>query len=257
MQYHLLKLCRKSLLMILLGLILVALAAPVHAAGEEEMVARNFLKFLGSDKTILSSEVLQGSLLDPALPPITVGNLFHLQGGGYILVSPDRSISPVKAYSLVGDFTALPEPYRRALLAELELRARVALEATGRMPLDAGTTETGARWDFLVGFETGRMPLAYTRGTHLLETHWNQGYPYNKFLPQVGGQTVVAGCVNIAVAQVMRYHGHPASARGVASYLWDGPPSQTLKTILYRSFNWANMPESIDAATPEIGRAHV
>jgi hypothetical protein len=251
MQHRFRKPSRTFLLPVFLGLILVALAVPVHAAGDEETVARNFLKFLRSDKTILSSEVLQGNLLDPALPLVTVGHLFHLQGGGYLLISSDRSISPVKAYSLTGDFSGLPESYRKALLSELELRFRVALEAAGRMPLDAGTTETGARWDFLLGFEAGRIPLAYTDGTALLQTRWNQGYPYNKFLPQVGGETVVAGCVNIALAQVMRYHRHPAASQGVVSYLWDGPPSQTLKAILYRNYNWGNMPATADSTTPE------
>jgi hypothetical protein len=251
MQHRFRKPCRKLLLPFFLGWILICLAAPVHAVGEEETVARNFLKFLRSDKSVLSSEVLQGSLLNPALPPVAIAHLFHLRGGGYLLISSDRSISPVKAYSLIGEFAALPEPYRKALLSELELRARVALEATGRMPLEARKTETGARWDFLLGLEAGRTPLAYTPGAFLLKTRWNQRYPYNKFLPQVGGQTVVAGCVNVAVAQVMRHHGYPASAKGVASYLWDGPPEQTLKTVLYRGFNWDNMPAMVDSTTPE------
>ncbi|MCE5266107.1 MAG: C10 family peptidase [Deltaproteobacteria bacterium] len=251
MPHHFPRYCRAILSQILLGCVLLSLAVPLHAAAEAEAVARNFLKFLRSDKVIVASESLQGNLLDQALAPVTLGYLFHLSGGGYLLVSSCRSISPVKAYSLIDDFSGLPEPYRKALLEELELRARVALEDAGRMPLDAGISETAARWDFLLGFEPGRMPLAYVPGTFLLKTRWNQGYPYNKFLPQVGGQTVVAGCVNIAVAQVMRYHGYPASAKGVASYLWDAPPSQVLETILYRSINWTSMPEAVDAATPE------
>lgn len=255
MQHRFRKVCCTSLRLILLGLILVSFAAPVYAAGEEETVARNFLQFLRSDKTILSSEVLQGNLLDPSLPPVTIGYLFHLDGGGYLLVSPDRSISPVKAYSLAGDFAALPEPYRKALLNELELRARVALAGAVRSPLDAGMTETEKQWTFLLGFDTLRMPLAaYTPGAWLLRTRWNQTYPYNKFLPAAGGQTVVAGCVNVAVAQVMRHHRYPASARGVVSYDWtplSSQSSQRLKTILYRNFNWDNMPDAVDATTPE------
>ena len=242
---------RPFLVPILLGLICLALAAPLHAAGEAETAARNFLKFLRSDKTILSSEVLEGNLLEPSLAPVAVGHLFHLSGGGYLLISCSRTISPVKAYALGSDFTALPASYRKALLGELELRTRVAQEAAGRMPLDAGTTETGARWDFLLGWDGGRMPLDYTEGSALLRTRWNQTHPYNKFLPQVNGQTVVTGCVNVAAAQVMRYHRHPAASKGVVSYLWDGPPEQTLKTILYRSHNWDNMPEALDSTTPE------
>jgi hypothetical protein len=242
---------RKFLFLIALGLFLCIMAAPAGAAGEQETIAVNFLKFLGSDKAIFAAEILEGNRLDPSLPPVTVGHLFHLDGGGYLLVSPDRSISPVKAYSLTGDFAALPAPYRQALLAELELRARVALAGVARAPLDAGMTETEKQWDFLLRLNEMRLPLAYTAGTYLLQTKWNQGYPYNKFLPAIGGNTVPVGCVNVAVAQVMRYYKYPASSKGVTSYTWDGPPSQTLKTILYRSYNWDNMPDTLDANTPE------
>lgn len=230
--------------------------AAAHAGVDEETVARNFLGFVGSSKAILSSETLDVSLLDSTLSPIAVGYLFHLRDGGYLLVSGDRTISPVKAYSLTHDFSALPEPYRQALLAELELRVRTARGAaaqTGRTPLDAGTSDTEARWNFLLGFTGGgRMPLAYTEGNALIQTLWNQTYPYNKFLPQVGGtQPVYAGCVNVALAQVMRYHKHPAASTGVLSYTWNGPPSQTLRTILYRTYNWDNMPTTVDGSTPQ------
>ena len=245
------KLFRKYIFLIALGLSLSIPASPAGAAGDQEAIALNFLKFLRSDKTIFSAERLEGNRLDSALPPVTIGHLFHLQGGGYLLVSEDRSISPVKAYSLTGDFAALPPPYREALLAELELRVRVALTGTGRTPLEAGMTETEKQWDFLLRLDERRLPLAYTVGTYLLQTKWNQGYPYNKFLPAIDGKTVPVGCVNVAIAQVMRYHKYPASSKGITSYTWDGPPSQTLKTILYRSYNWDNMLDTLDANTPE------
>lgn len=228
------------------------LTALAHAGVDEETVANNFLRFVGSGKIILSSEILEINLLDSTLPPVVAGHLFHLQDGGYLLVSGDRTISPVKAYSLSGDFAALPEPYRAALLRELELRVRAAREAaTGRTPQSAEPTETEARWDFLLGFAGGRTSLAYTQGSWLLQTQWNQQHPYNKFLPQVGGETVVAGCVNVALAQVMRYHRYPAASQGVLSYTWAGPPQQTLKTILNRGYNWDNMPATLDGTTPE------
>ncbi len=158
-----------------LSLVLVSLmAVPARAAGEEGTIARNFLKFLRSDKAIVSAERLERSRLDPLLPSVTVGQLFHLQGGGYILVSPDKSISPVKAYSLTGDFSALPEAYRQALLAELELRVRVAATGTGRTPLTTAPSETEQQWNFLLNLDTLRLPLTYTAGTNLLSTQWNQ-----------------------------------------------------------------------------------
>jgi hypothetical protein len=229
-------------------------AGPAAAAGDEETVARNFLAYLRSDKAIVETEALEGSLLAADLAPVAVGHLFRLGGGGYILVSPDRSISPVKAYSLSGDFADLPTAYRNAVLAELELRVRVAAVGTGaRRPLSAEPTETERQWNFLLAFDAARRPLAYTPGTFLVTSRWNQGHPYNLFLPKVGDQSAVAGCVNVALGQVMRYHGHPASAQGVVAYTWTPPapqPPELLRTVLFRSYNWANMPDRVDGATP-------
>lgn len=229
-------------------LFLLLAAVPAQAAGDEETVALNFLKFLGSDKGIISQETLEGSLLDPALAPIPVAHLFQLGGGGYILVSTNRSTSPVKAYSLAGEFAALPEAYRKALLAELELRIRAALSVAGRAPQGVGSAETEASWDFLLRLDATRQPLAFTPGSFIISAHWSQEYPYNKFLPAIGGQNVLAGCVNVAMGQIMRYYKYPASAKGVLSHTWNG---QTLKTILYRSFNWDNMPDKLDGTTQE------
>ncbi len=50
------------------------------------------------------------------------------------------------------------------------------------------------------------------------------------------------------MAQVMRYHNYPAKGTGVASFSWD---DQELKTILYRTCNWENMPDVLDPAQPE------
>ncbi len=243
-----------------LCLVFLLFAAVPAQAGDQTTIASNFLKFLGSDKKIISEEIVKRNLLDPALAQVPVAHLFQLAGGGYMLVSTDRSISPVKAYSLAGDFAALPEPYRKALLDELELRVRVAaLPAVGRAPQTAGTTETEARRDFLLNFAAARQPLAvYTPGSYLITAHWNQDYPYNKFLPLAasGGKNVLAGCVNVAAGQIMRFYKYPVAGKGVLSYTWEdkstSPATLTpLKAVLYRNYDWANMPDKLDAATPE------
>lgn len=58
----------------------------------------------------------------------------------------------------------------------------------------------------------------------------------------------MTGCVNTALAQVLRYYRHPAASQGVVSYVWNG---QRLKAILYRSYTWENMPDVLDATTSE------
>jgi hypothetical protein len=231
---------------LLLAVTLTFLASPAGAAGDYDTVARNFLGFLGSGKAVLSSRVIESNLLDPAQPKTPVAVLMELQGGGFILVSVSKDLTPIKAYSLTGSYDGLPPGYRDFLIKELEHNVR-ALNALSRTPESVSTTENQERWNFLLTFGQNRAPLAYTPETFLLSTKWNQSVPYNKFLPDVGGTKVLAGCVNVALSQVMRYHGYPATGKGVSSYSWNG---QQLKTVLYRPYNWQNMPAEATAATP-------
>jgi hypothetical protein len=238
------KLCLAMVFCILLALT----PLKAFAESEQERVAQNYLKLLRSDKTIQSLQFLEGNRLDPSAAPVPVAHLFHLSGGGYLLIAASRSLTPVKAYSLSSDFDSLPPDYRNALLAEMEAQNRTSPLTDGRSALSDAALENAQRWDFLGNLDTARLPLAYTPDTWLIRTTWNQGYPYNKFTPKINGQATWAGCVNTALAQVMRYHRYPAASQGVVSYTWNEQP---LKAILYKSYNWDNMPEVLDAATPE------
>lgn len=82
-------------------LILVFLVISLDLASGEvpyEQVAENFLKFRNSPKSILSIERIETNRLNPSLPKILAGYLIRLAGGGFILISPARTITPVKAY---------------------------------------------------------------------------------------------------------------------------------------------------------------
>jgi hypothetical protein len=232
---------------LLLTIGLFFLSGPACASSDYDSVAKNFLTFLGSDKTVRSSRVIESNALDQTQPKVAVAVLMELDGGGFILISASKNLTPIKAYALSGSYDGLPPGYKDFLVKELEANVR-ALSILARAPQSVRATENQERWDFLLNLSSVRTPLAYTPETYLLSTRWNQSTPYNKFLPDVGGTKVLAGCVNVALGQIMRYHGYPAAGSGVSSYNWNG---QRLKTILYRPFNWQNMPDSLDSGVPE------
>ncbi len=214
--------------------------------GEYETIARNFLLFRGSDKQIVSSEIIRANSLAPDQPEVVIAFLAKLQDGGYIFVSATKNSLPVKAYSLTGDFDSLPGAYRRYLFQEAEARVRNN-ETTGVYPM--GLSETQESWDFLLQFDPeARTPLACTPPSILLLTRWNQGTPYNKYLPEINGKKVVAGCVSVAMAQLMKYHRHPATGTGTAAYIWK---DSLLSTSFNRPYNWANMPDSVSLTEEE------
>ncbi|MCK4822392.1 C10 family peptidase [bacterium] len=235
------------LFMLILFLSFPAVNQVFAAESEYNIVAENFLKYLNSDKEIVSCRIIEANALDSTLAKIAIAYLADLKGGGYILVSTSKCLTPVKAYSLRHDFATLPDPYKQFLLSEMEYNIRT-ITTSGRTSKSVTIGETQKRWDFLLNFEKARTTLAYTPATCLLTTRWNQDYPYNKFLPEIDGQKVFAGCVNIALAQVMKYHNHPSTGTGVALNECN---SEELKAILYRTYNWENMPDVLDEMQPE------
>ena len=88
----------------------------------------------------------------------------------------------------------------------------------------------------------------YTPGTVLLETAWKQGFPFNKRLPKLGKERVIAGCVNTALAQVLYYYRYPLSTRGIIVHQWKG---RQLAANLYKNYNWDIVPAKVTANTPE------
>lgn len=71
----------------------------------------------------------------------------------------------------------------------------------------------------------------------MVETKWNQSYPYNALCPEDRGYLTVAGCVAISVSQTMKYFEWPKSEVPSVSYQWRG---QTL-TSPAQTFDWDNM----------------
>ena len=108
---------------------------------EYETIARNFLLFLGSDKEIVSTTMIRSNDLAPSQPEADIGFLAKLDQGGYILVSTSRAISPVKAYSLTGNFDTLPEAYRRYLSVALPA-ARLLARLSNRYPSPGSSSTT-------------------------------------------------------------------------------------------------------------------
>lgn len=57
---------------------------------------------------------------------------------------------------------------------------------------------------------------------YLMDTEWNQGYPFNLDCPYDANGQSVTGCVATAMAQVIKYHGYPSTGSGTHSYSWHG-----------------------------------
>jgi hypothetical protein len=204
-------------------------------------VAENFLLYQNSSKQIISTDSVKDN-------DRIIGYIMGLEGGGYILIPATTVLPPVKAYSLKSDFNNLPPAYKAFLIEELKFFQNERRISTR----DSEQTENNDSWNFLLSYKDMKVFPRYTPNTFLLKTKWNQGYPYNKMLPEINGEKVVTGCTQTAWAQIMKYHAYPATFKGLESYTWEGETQTQVLTILpNKSYHWENMPDVADSSVAE------
>jgi len=227
----------KGLLCICCFFVVVCLTNSADASfteNEYRTVANNYLAYLNCSKTIQSVAHINTNQKN-------IGRIFHLDGGGYLIIPETTILPPIKGYSLKNDYHSLPQAYKDFIINELEIYQRVK---PGR-----SSSINSKSWEFLLNDTfISDNKTNYPPDTILLQTTWNQDYPYNKMLPQIDGQNVLAGCTQAAQAQIMKYHQHPKRGKGIASHTWK---SKNLQTILFREYHWENMPNNLDNSTPE------
>lgn len=227
---------KRNIIAIIMGVLCVAVQV---SASEQDAytAAGNFLRYRNSGKVVIKLIPLEFSSITSDSAQV-YGYRAQLSAGGYLLISESKNVLPIKAFSLSNDFDNLPRPYRDFLLHKMQDLFNVV--STGRFPQTVG--EASNAWGFLLN--PGRLPLSYTPDSFLLKTTWAQGYPYNKFLPEVGGKHVLVGCVNVAIAQILKYHQWPTSGKGVVYNNWNG---KELRSILYHPLDFVNMPLDLTA----------
>jgi hypothetical protein len=201
---------------------------------EYRSVAKNFLTYINCSKTIKSVTYVNANQK-------IIGRIFHLDAGGYLIIPETTILPPIKGYSLKNDYHSLPQAYKDFIMHEMEVYQSSQSARSSSI--------NSKRWDFLLkNTSVSDSKKSYTPDTFLLQTTWDQNYPYNKMLPKIGGQNVLAGCTQTALAQILKYHQHPERGKGIASHIWN---NQTLETILFRAYHWDNMPDNLDNSTLE------
>lgn len=75
----------------------------------------------------------------------------------------------------------------------------------------------------------------------LVVAEWNQDSPYNDLCPTVDGSSTLAGCMAIAMAQIMNFHRHPACGTGQIEYRWESGHTSLGYDFGQNSFDWENI----------------
>lgn len=176
--------------------------------------------------------------------------VFNIGDTGFVIIAGDDHYRPVIGYSEEGIFD--PDDMAPALVDYLEGVRQGVMEA---VTAPAAQSAVAADWAMLE--KTGRMVSRHggREDEYLVETKWNQNYPYNYFCPEGAGGPgghCYAGCVATAAAQLMRYWSHPIQGQGSHTYYPEDHPEYGPLTANFgeTTYDWANMPNSISSSSP-------
>lgn len=179
--------------------------------------------------------------------------IFNVGGSGFVAVSAEDRVKPILAYSTEGTFSAenIAPAFNLTVKSYTDEIQYIRENNVERL------SDIEDEWTRVE--KTGRVKENRNTRTVpiLLETLWNQNYPYNALCPEDGGGSgghVYAGCVATAMAQVMKYFNHPVQGTGSHTYTPGGSyspyPDQTANfgETLY---NFERMPMQLDSTSTE------
>lgn len=177
--------------------------------------------------------------------------IFNVGETGFVIIAADDNHRPVIGYSDEGLFDV--NDMAPALADYLEVVRQGVAEAALRSSAPA---EVAADWAMLE--KTGRLVSRHggREDEYLVETKWNQNYPYNYFCPEGEGGPgghCYAGCVATAASQLMRYWNHPLQGQGSYTYYPEDHPEYGPLTANFgeTTYDWDNMPLQISASSPQ------
>lgn len=161
---------------------------------------------------------------------------------GFVVISGDDATFPVLAYSSESTFTDGMLPINVAKWFEgykVQLRDAVTYQ------LEA-SEEVRREWERLLHGLPAEVRTDRAVNP-LLQTNWDQTPHVNAMCP--GGS--VTGCVATAMAQIMKFHNHPAQGAGFHSY--NAPNYGTLSANFgATTYNWGAMPNTVNSANSAV-----
>ncbi len=144
----------------------------------------------------------------------TIAYVHSFDQGGYVITAADDRITPVLGYSDKGsfDFTDSDQNFLLYLL-KIDIPIRLDALEEGDDAMLERSIENSAQWNDLAnGIFAAKKADAKTYGP-LIQTNWNQDFPYNKYCPldPTTGLRSFAGCYAAAIAQICNYWQYPKS----------------------------------------------
>lgn len=177
----------------------------------------------------------------------TLMYVFNIANDGYVIISAEKSVSPVLAYSNEGNFVT--ENICPALSNWLEgYKQQISFAKMTKSDTENQEWEQFLSPTIQKSTKTGTKEV-----TPLLATKWDQGSGYNYHCPahtSGPGGKCYAGCVATAMAQIMKYHNYPE--KGIGSHSYQHPYYGTISAdFAATTYDWASMTNSLNNNSKE------
>ncbi|MGM0625338.1 MAG: C10 family peptidase [Bacteroidota bacterium] len=226
-----------------LFLILIIVASGLFAGpvneGKVKRIALTFLEYQSSAE----NRSLQGDMM-LVQKGVSASYYLYSYDNAWVLMSGDSDMYPVLGFSIEGgiDQDNIPP----AMLSYLGARENQAEILKNRKQTVASSVKA---WEL---FEERAYEKTNGKSVQpLLETKWNQGWPYNAACPAHPGGPgghVYAGCVATAMGQIMKYHEFPSTGRFSNSISWGENIEVDFSSVDYE---WDVMGTSIGSQSQE------
>lgn len=215
-------------------------AAQVDEATARSIAARQltrqdatFAEMRGQDMQLV---MVRGENLDGT--GLVYFRVFNAGDRGFVIVAGDDLVLPIMAYSTEAPFPTGQLRYDvQDWLHGYETQVVAAIQANGQA---APAVEAAWQAIWADGLDPRRDMDAVQP---LVSTKWDQAPHVNALCP--GGS--VTGCVATAMAQVMKYHNHPAQGAGFHSYN-AGNYGTLSANFGATTYNWGAMPNVVNSA---------
>lgn len=182
--------------------------------------------------------------------------IYNVEGGGFVIVAASRNVRPVLAYSVKNSFDGEIPETAWYFINSYSKNVDYCDERGILM-----NSDVAEEWNLL---ENNELPAAKNAKTvaPLIQTLWNQDYPYNYYAPETSGGWwgggpgghCYAGCVACAMSQIMKYWEHPVHGHGSHSYI-HGTYGEQSANFEATNYNWSIMPNELGYQADDAAKA--
>ena len=179
--------------------------------------------------------------------------IFNLKNKGFVIIAADDISIPVLGYSYTHSYDE--NSISPSFKYWLDLYKKQIVQA--KKENFAALQKAKVQWNQLITEPVFYKPGEFADVSPLLTTTWNQDWYYNEMCPSDAdgpGGHVFAGCVPVAMAQIIRYWQYPATGIGSHSYIPESHPEYGTLSVDFGEtiYDWANMPSSLSSSNTDV-----